>query len=82
MRTHYSYWFESGHIWRASLGGVFRAKMEILSVDRLLAGRLLSQHTESAKSPDYFAKRAAELRDEMAEAIQQYDDFYATEKAA
>lgn len=82
MRTHYTYWFEQGHIWRASVGGVFRAKTEILLCDRDLAEKLLDQHTESAAANDWFANRAAELRDEMSEAIQQYDQFHQLEKAA
>jgi hypothetical protein len=76
MRTHYTYWFEDGQIWRVSHGGIYRVKWDILPVDRLFAARLLAQHTESAKSSDYFAKRAAELRDEMVEAIQKFDAFH------
>lgn len=76
MRTYLTYQYHEGNIWRWVQMGVIRIRWEPILTERLLAGQLLAQHTESANQNDYFAKRAAELRDEIAEAIREYDEFH------
>jgi len=76
MRTHYTYWYENGAIWRWTQTGILKARMDAVYVDRDFAAKLCDQHAESAEIPDYFRRRAIELRDEMAEAIRQYDEQF------
>jgi hypothetical protein len=75
MRTHYTYWFQDGFMWRAVKGGVFKPTEDILLMERDLAEKLLRIYAEGATRTDYFAKTAAELRDELAEAIGKYEQF-------
>lgn len=71
-----TYTFQDGHIWRWSNVGVMKPRFEAFHTDRDEAQRILDQHTDTAKTADYFQRRAVELRDEMAEAIRQYDEYY------
>lgn len=70
-----TYAFNDGEIWRHSELGWF-------CTDRDLAGRILATHTATAQVDDWFQRRATELRDQIAEAIRQYDEFHSLEKAA
>lgn len=75
MRTHLTYWHENGAIWRwANCGGI-RAKFEPVYTSLTEAKAILAQCEVSAETPDYYRRRAAELRDEMADAIQEYEQF-------
>lgn len=75
MSRRPNYLFHEGGIW-------MWVDTDWYPVSRELAGRILVQFNESALVPDYFQARAAELRDDMAEAIRQYDQQFNTRSIA